>query len=317
MTGETERHPAFGRMFGDGGLSLGFVLPVASPPDRPVDWREQLALAALADRLGFAGLWVRDVPLNSPAYPDPIGHSDPWTLLGALAARTERIALLTGAVVLPLRHPLHVAKAALSVDALSGGRFLLGLGAGDRAFEFAAFGRDRETRRDIFRDGWRRVAAALGPEAAVIPDIAGEETVRLEMRPRPLFGRIPMLAVGSAAQPLEWIARNAAGWATYHRPFPAQRDRIGLWKAAVTKAGGPFRGFSQTMALDLREDPHAPAEEIELGYRLGRNALVDALHGLRAIGVHHVMFNLSRTSRPAAEVMEELACEVMPGLATS
>jgi alkanesulfonate monooxygenase SsuD/methylene tetrahydromethanopterin reductase-like flavin-dependent oxidoreductase (luciferase family) len=103
-----------------------------------IDFGLQLKLARRADELGFSAIWVRDVPLNSPAYPDSVGHSDPWVLLGALAASTRSIALATGAIVLPLRHPLHVAKAALSMDALSSGRFILGLGSGDRPSEFAA-----------------------------------------------------------------------------------------------------------------------------------------------------------------------------------
>lgn len=122
-------------------LSLGIVLPIQprtikEAETTDIDFALQLDLAARADALGFAALWVRDVPLNSPAYPDPIGHSDPFVLLGALAAMTRRITLATGAIVLPLRHPLHIAKAALSLDALSGGRFLLGLGSGDRPSEF-------------------------------------------------------------------------------------------------------------------------------------------------------------------------------------
>ena len=71
------------------------------------DFHAQLRFAARADALGFRALWVRDVPLNSAEYPDPVGHLDPWVLLGALASQTERIALISGAIVLTLRHPLH------------------------------------------------------------------------------------------------------------------------------------------------------------------------------------------------------------------
>nr|WP_119680840.1 TIGR03571 family LLM class oxidoreductase [Indioceanicola profundi] len=315
MTDDPAPNSAIQRLFAEGRLSLGLVLPIAVGPSGIVDWQAQLGLARLADRLGFAALWVRDVPLNSPDYPDPVGHSDPWTLLGALAAGTERIALVTGAIVLPLRHPLHVAKGAVSVQSLSNGRFVLGLGSGDRREEFAAFGRDPAAHRSLFREGWERVAAALGPDGAVIPDMPDGQGGAFELKPAPR-AHIPMLAVGSAGQSLEWIARNAAGWATYHRGYEIQKDRIALWRAALAKTRpGAFRSLSQSMALQLLDDPDAPLQDIDLGYQCGRNALVGALDGLRRLGVHHVMLNLPRAGRPPESVLEELAGEVMPRIA--
>ena len=91
-------HPAFDRVFAPGSLSLGLVLPVSRGGETVPDPGGQLAVARRADELGFTALWVRDVPLNSPDYPDPIEHLDPWVHLGALAASTRRIALVTGAI---------------------------------------------------------------------------------------------------------------------------------------------------------------------------------------------------------------------------
>jgi luciferase-type oxidoreductase len=146
-------------LFKNSRLTIGVVLPMQERERHDIDFGLQLELARRADELGFSAIWVRDVPLNSPTYPDPVGHSDPWVLLGALAASTQSIALATGAIVLPLRHPLHVAKAALSMDILSSGRFVLGLGSGDRPSEFAAFDRNVDDRRELFRSHW----AALEP----------------------------------------------------------------------------------------------------------------------------------------------------------
>ena len=154
------------RVFSDGRLSIGLTLPLLRTGHIVADFDEQLELSALADTLGFRALWIRDVPLNSADYPDPVGHLDPWVLLGTLASRTRRIALASGAIVLPLRHPLHIAKGALSVATLSGGRFVLGLGSGDRPPEYAAFGVDAQTRRDRYRAHWDVVAAALGVPSA-------------------------------------------------------------------------------------------------------------------------------------------------------
>ena len=151
-------------------LSFGIVLPAQTRTHADVQFDTQLQIAAQADRLGFDALWVRDVPLNSEDYPDPIGHSDPWVLLGALAAVTSDIRLATGAIVLPLRHPLHIAKAALSTAALSKGRFVLGLGSGDRPSEYEMFGQDIENRKALFQSHWERLAAALRADQQVIDE---------------------------------------------------------------------------------------------------------------------------------------------------
>ena len=158
------------RVFSEGRLSIGLTLPLLQAGDIVVDFEEQIALASLADELGYRALWVRDVPLNSADYPDPVGHLDPWVLLGALASHTRHIALVSGAIVLTLRHPLHIAKGAVSVSTLSRGRFILGLGSGDRPSEFAAFGQDSDQRREIYRAHWETVAAAVNVSSRIIPD---------------------------------------------------------------------------------------------------------------------------------------------------
>lgn len=295
-------------LFEQGRLTVGIVLPVQPRTNRDIDFGLQLALAERAGELGFAALWVRDVPLNSAAYPDPVGHSDPWVLLGALAARTRSIALTTGAIVLPLRNPLHIAKAALSLDALSGGRFVLGLGSGDRPAEFAPFGRNVADRRELFCTGWAALKDALEERSELVD---GEDA--FEIRPR--SGRaVPLVAVGSAAQSLEWIARNAEAWMTYHRPLAIQRDRIALWQAAVRRSTSAFRGLGQAMALELADTSSTTLEEINLGYRTGPDGLYAALTDLRDHGVHHVALNLSVEGRQAMSDLEAIAANVLPRL---
>ena len=113
-------------MFAPSRLTLGVFFPIeAFAGDRPT-MREQIPLARRAEELGFAALWFRDVPLRDPSFGDVGQVFDPWVYLGYVAGQTKDIALATGAIVLPLRHPLHTAKAAASVDQLSGGRLLLG-----------------------------------------------------------------------------------------------------------------------------------------------------------------------------------------------
>jgi luciferase-type oxidoreductase len=304
--------PIARRVFSERQLSVGLTLPLLPSGNVAADFNEQIALAKLADELGFSALWVRDVPLNSIDYPDPIEHLDPWVFLGALASHTKRIALISGAIVLTLRHPLHVAKGAVSVNTLSRGRFILGLGSGDRPPEYAAFGSDSTQRRDLYRRHWDTVASAIGSEPRVIPDQSPPDAPEFFLLPRG-FTPIPMIAVGSGGQSVDWIARNAIGWMTYHREPETQRARHSMWRAAVDRAApGEFRAFGVAMALDLAANVDEAAQERPLGYRTGQRALVRILREMRDNGTHHVTLNLQASSRPPREVLEELAANVLP-----
>lgn len=301
------------RLYRDGRISVGLVLPARRSEFDAVDLREQLELAVLAEKVGFDAVWVRDVPLNGPWYPESFGHPDPFTMLGAIAGASERIAIGTAATVLTLRHPLHVAKAAISVDRMAPGRFVLGLGSGDRKAEFEAFGRDSADHKQLYRDHWKELSAALEIPPRILRR-ATDPGVAFELRP-PALGRIPMLAIGSGGQTLEWIARNAAGWATYHRPPEHQRDRYGLWRRAVDQhAPGAFRSFSVAFRVDLLEGAEAPPEDIELGHRSGTGGLTELLARMRDAGVHHALLNLVPNGRPPAETLRMIGAEVLPAL---
>lgn len=125
-------NPGFRRMFARHGLRLGLFHPIESYARDEPRMRDQERLSQRAEALGFTALWSRDVPLRDPNFGDLGQVYDPWAWLGWIAAHTSEIALATGAIVLPVRHPLHVAKAAASIDRLSGGRFVMGVAAGDR-----------------------------------------------------------------------------------------------------------------------------------------------------------------------------------------
>lgn len=305
-------HRGFARTFAPEKLTLGLMFPMAPLLEGVPDMVGQLDLGVQADKAGFAALWSRDVPLFDPAFGDAGQIYDPWVWLGQVAARTKDITLSTAGIVLPLRHPLHVAKAASSVDVLSQGRFMLGAASGDRAVEYPAFKRPHGERGVIYRDSIDVIRSVTEQHYPEVEARAGHMS-GLDVLPKPTAARLPILAIGSAQQSVQWIAQHLDAWVTYPRDLDDQKKRIGLWRSAITqKAPGAFKPFAQSLFIDLTDDPDTPPTPIFLGYRLGRNWLIDHLEALERLGANHVSFNLRHAERPAADVIDELAAEVLP-----
>ncbi|GAA5701660.1 LLM class oxidoreductase [Streptomyces avermitilis] len=310
----------------DGRLTLGLELPLDNDwgatrlradratgrPFGVADLTEHARLARLADELGFAALWVRDVPLYDPQqFGDAGSVFETFTHLGHLAAVTERAVLGTAAVVLPLRRPLLVAKAAATVDVLSGGRFILGLASGDRPVEYPLFGEDFESRGatfrqnvDILRAAWATYPSEQGMN---LPHVGLPGDRGLDVLPKPAGATIPLAIAGHAQQSAEWIARNVDASLNYPRPLGALRLKTHEWQQLAK--GKPYL---TPMQLDLTTDPDTPATAIRLGLRTGRHALREHLKAMSDLGVAHVSFNLRPGDRPVEEVLQELAEELLP-----
>ena len=86
----------------------------------------QTQLIQRAEALGFDTVWVRDIPLNNPDFKEVGQIFDPWIYLSHIASLTKSIKFGIASVILPLRHPLHVAKASASLDVLFPNRFVMG-----------------------------------------------------------------------------------------------------------------------------------------------------------------------------------------------
>ncbi|MDN4594395.1 LLM class oxidoreductase [Polycladomyces subterraneus] len=303
------RHPGYRRMFKENHLTLGLFFPIeAYTGSIPlVNMEEQVKLAKRAEQLNFASLVVRDVPLHDPNFGDVGQIYDPWVFLGYIAANTQKIALVTGSIILTLRHPLHVAKAAASVDKISGGRLVLGVATGDRPIEFPSFAVDFDQRGELFREALSVIKTVWKENFPVI------DTLRVHMSdgdliPKPDLYDIPVLVTGHSGQSIEWIAKNADGWMYYPRNLTFQTELIRNWRSHTDG----FKPFSQSLYIDLTEDPDEDPTPIHLGFRTGRKFLIQFLESLRNAGVNHVMLNLKYGQRPASEVIEELGEEVLP-----
>jgi probable F420-dependent oxidoreductase len=142
-------------------LTLGLNLPyVEGTMDGATPrWADIRAMATTAESIGFDAVWISD----HLGFGDPHGawHGawESWTLLSALAAATSRVRLGTYVTAMPLRNPALLAKMAETLDEVSGGRVVLGLGAGWNEPEFRAFGVAWDRRFDRFEEGLRLIAA--------------------------------------------------------------------------------------------------------------------------------------------------------------
>ncbi|RXT14025.1 LLM class oxidoreductase [Ammoniphilus sp. CFH 90114] len=300
-----EKHTGYSRMFQQNQLTLGLFFPLESYQGSIpyMNMEKQVKLAKRAEELDFAALFVRDVPLYDPSFGDVGQMFDPWVYLGYLAAHTKNIALATGSIILTLRHPLHVAKAAASIDKLSGERLVLGVATGDRPIEFPAFSVDPSERSALFQESIR------------IMKKAWEENGQLmngDILPKPSLFDIPVLITGHSSQTPEWIAENSDGWLYYPRNLDYQSDMIKHWRSF----SDTFKPFSQSLYVDLTEDPNQAPVPIHLGFRIGRHPLMEFLQRLKLAGVNHVAINLKYGRRPAEEVIEELGQEVVPHFLT-
>lgn len=301
-------------MFVEDCLTVGLVFPLESYRGAVPTMENQVELTRRVEQLGFSALWFRDVPLNDPNFGDVGQIYDTWVYTGYIAAHTTSIALATGSVILTLRHPLHTAKAAASVDQLSGGRLVLGISSGDRPVEYPAFDVDFEGRGEHFREAFDYSKRVLEEDFPTVDSSLGYME-GLDLIPKPVVGHIPTLVVGNSRQTPEWIAENSDGWIYYTQTLQRQEQVIQQWRnLAAQYAPGVFKPFGQASYLDLTEDPDTAPKRFfrGQGLRVGRNALVEYMNDLRKIGVNHLFLNLKFGRRPAADVIEDLGEEVLP-----
>lgn len=311
------QHAGYRRMFAPDQLTLGVFLPQKVYKNDMSVLAGQADLVKYIDRAGFAGVWVRDVPLFDPQFGDAGQLFDPFGYLAYLAAQTESVALATGSAIFSLRHPLDLAKAAFSIDQLSGGRLVLGIASGDRAIEFPAYGLEHGARgerfadavhyvRQLYEDGLLRIDSPLG----------GFKDA--EFLPKPVHGSLPLIVTGASRQSLDWVAQHADGWLTYpdatHGPAGPLRlaSKIQAWRRLIPDGG--FRPHMTNDWIDLVDDPDFPRTPLHNGYvlRTGRKGLIELLYEWQAAGVNHGILGFHLAERPTQEIIEELAEEVLP-----
>lgn len=234
---------------------------------------EQLVpIAELAEQVGLESVWMPEhlvfpavvrsrYPYADDGTPPSIRPEtpllDPLIVLAQVAARTSRLRLGTNVYVLPLRHPIAVARMATTLDVLSGGRFSFGVGAGWLEEEFAAVGADFHRRGALVRESVRAMKALWTEEE---PSFRGRTwsfgPVRFE--PKPVQKPHPPILVGGESEAaLRRAAAVGDGWyGVRHTPESVvpQVARLRAELAAAGRAGASFEVTVSTSAAALDHD---------------------------------------------------------------
>ncbi|MEP0521042.1 MAG: TIGR03571 family LLM class oxidoreductase [Hyphomicrobiales bacterium] len=302
---------AYNSVFQKGRLSLGLVLPIEAYPvgGKPA-MKRHVETALLAEQLGFSALWLRDVPFDVPSFGDVGQMFDPFVYLGALAMATETIALGTGSIILPLRHPAHVAKAAATADVLSNGRLLLGVASGDRPEEYPALNMSFPDRGERFRDSFEFIKA-MARDFPRHESKQGTLSGDMDMLPKPSAGRIPMLITGGSRQSPDWVAANSDGWITYPRDTVSQGCAVSDYRRRIEEAGQPDKPVMQSLYVSLTEEQDTAPRPIHLGFQSGVNYLKQYLSKLQTLGVNHVALNLRFNQANIEHTLERLSAELL------
>ncbi|WP_228032101.1 LLM class flavin-dependent oxidoreductase [Mycolicibacterium sp. P9-22] len=194
-------------------------------------YRRSLEQAAWAEQIGFESIWASEHHFDADGY-----LSSPLTFLAAVASRTSRVRMGTNLVIAALHHPLRLAEDTAALAILSDGRFDLGVAAGYREQDFAAFDRRLSHRPSlldeavgILRNAWAGTSVASAGRHFTLPDV----------RVTPIATRPPRLLIGGAATPaVERAAGLADGYLPPAKPLAPLSYYIDPYLDAVQRQGG-------------------------------------------------------------------------------
>lgn len=266
-------------------LKVGYVLPLLEDVEtgEPNRWSEIRAQALLAEEIGFDTVWVPDELLWQPKdWPGPRGWWECVAMLGAVAASTSRIRIGSWVLSNLHRKPALTAKIAATVDEISGGRFILGLGAGHAGRQGEAFGYPPDPVYGPFEEGFTIIRSLIRDGEV---NFAGRHHTVVDclQRPRgPQAERLPIMVGGRGPRMLQLIARHADIWSWYadersdlteFRPLLAALDEacaavgrdpgsIGRSAGVIVEFDGAFDAEGKGLGVPIRGSAPAMAEQL-------------------------------------------------------
>jgi probable F420-dependent oxidoreductase len=279
-------------------------------------------VSVAAETAGFDAVFVTDHPFPSDRWLATGGHHalDPFVALSFAAAATTRLRLHTNLLVLAYRNPFHSAKAIASLDALSSGRVIVGVGAGYLEAEFEALGVDFDARNDLTDEAIAAMRAAWTGESVAAAG-RGWRAPGNTMRPAPTQQPGPPIWIGgNSRRAIRRAVELGDGWMPM--PSPAGSERR-LHTPAIASLDDLARRLQYAREHAATVARTEPLEIVFMpsGLDMFTNAgvdpgpILDSVHALAGLGVTYLTVTLPGTSLPdvlghvatfATEVLEPI-----------
>lgn len=293
-----------------GTVAWGLQLPIQAQSTIFVEpWEadagpdDLVAVAQAADRAGALYVGVCEHVAIPKPYDEPMGTTwyHPFATLGFLAGVTTSVRLLSHVIALPYHHPLEVAKAFTTLDALSGGRAIVGVGAGHVEPEFDLLGVSFADRGRWVERSLPAIRAALDDEYPTLPDGAWGLDGSAGISPRPAQASVPIWVGGSSPVAVRRAAQFGDGWlpqGVTRRDLPGVVARVRELRAQAGRpeqfdvgalvgcyvgapgwdVGRTYVGEPDHLADDLRPWVEAGASQLQVRFRSrDRAELVDQI----------------------------------------
>jgi probable F420-dependent oxidoreductase len=261
------------------------------------------AMAQAQENAGVHACYVTDHPAPSAEWLHANGHDalDPFTALSFVAANTTKLMLHTNILVMAYRNPFLTAKAAASLQVLSGGRLILGAGAGYQKVEFEALGVDFHKRGALFDEALEVIRAAWAGGAVVHE---GRNFNATGNEPRPAPKPEPAIWIGGGSgKAVERAARSADGWSPFFAAptMTAANQESGIHTIEqlgenIAKAQAMRAELGRTGQFDVAIGTRA---KLDFKTRETADAYIAEVHQLAAVGVTWIMIEPPHPSRQA------------------
>jgi alkanesulfonate monooxygenase SsuD/methylene tetrahydromethanopterin reductase-like flavin-dependent oxidoreductase (luciferase family) len=285
-------------------MRIGVTLPFAASdgPGRLPTWPEMHAFVTHAEAVGLDSVWVCDHFLSGPPGRPAEAIHEGWTVVAALAASTNRIELGQLVMCVSFRSPPLLAKMAVTADGVSGGRLVLGLGAGWYDPEYLAFGYPVDHRVARFEEALQIIRPLLRGQRLTFAGRYHQvrDAVLLPPPDRP----IPILVAGNRPRMLRLTARYADAWNTAWFGLPDQRlrQRLADMQAALRAESRDPATLRCTVGMDVCDPESTDPGQAGGGSFTGHvDELARAIDAYERLGVDDLIVGLQPRTEPALD----------------
>ncbi|HEV8649256.1 MAG TPA: LLM class flavin-dependent oxidoreductase [Actinomycetes bacterium] len=291
-------------------MRIGVVLPMALSDGhgRMPTWPQVRAFGEHAEAIGLDSVWVCDHLLSGPPDDSIAAIHEGWTIMAALAASTSRVELGQLVMCISFRRPALLAKMATTADMVSGGRLILGLGAGWYDPEYEAFGYPTDHRVGRFEEAIRIIGPLLRGERVTMAGTYHQ--VRDAVLRPPPERPIPILVAATGRRMLRLTARYAHAWNTAWFGLPDDRlhRRLADLEAALEAEGRDPTTLRRTVGMEVRDpDTTDPGDDLGVAFSGPVDELARAIDAHEQLGFDDLIVGLEpKTTRSLDRLGEAL-----------